>query len=161
MIKVGNCYFLPSNMPSYEDISTSAGSFEITSPPLPFSSHACNGSHSHKELSLRTHMAGPRVGPMSAFPEIFGFGEEGLVPPPWRNVWNVWELSFAIYHTCWTWEMEQRWEWRAPSLKREKKNRQIRFRKRNTDYWTKILVLFKCLVVISPEVQPHFDLMQS
>lgn len=75
-IEVDNYYFLPSHLPSCEDISTPAGSLEISSPPISFT---CLRRELH-ELSLWTPMVGPRVGPMSPFPETVGFGEEGLGP---------------------------------------------------------------------------------
>lgn len=75
-MEVDNYYFLPSNLHSYENISTPAGSLEISSPPMFFT---CLEWELH-ELSLWTPMVGPKVGPTSPFPESFRFGEEGLMP---------------------------------------------------------------------------------
>lgn len=70
-----------------------------------------------------THLIDPGAGPMSPFPGIFRLGKQGFLLETviLGNIWEVWELSFAIYHTWWTWEQEQRWEWRAPHSKRERK----------------------------------------
>lgn len=125
VIIVGTYCFLLSILPSKEDISTPPGSFEII--PLPSYSHAWCRRSSHTwahPLSTFDWSRGWANGP---FPGIFGLGKEGLMLSTLTlgNIWKAWELSFAIYRTRWTWEIKQGWEWRIPSLKREKKSREI------------------------------------